>query len=59
MVQFKLFDKWDTSKIVVEDHGLKAYISLNQILVPKSAGRNRQRFWKSKSNIVERLMNKL
>ena len=59
MVNFKLFNKWDTTKVVVDDPGLKAYVNLNQVLVPRSSGRNTARFWKSKNHIVERLMNKL
>ena len=60
MVKFKLFNRWDTSDILVVDPGLKAYVTLNPVLVPKSSGRNaKNRFWKSKDHIVERLMNKL
>ena len=60
MVKFKLFNKWDTSNVAVNDPGLKAYVSLDVVLVPKNCGRNVQnRFWKSKNHIVERLMNKL
>ncbi len=60
MVQLKLFNKWDSSKVVVEDAGLKKYVDVRPLLVPRSFGRNaKQRFGKSKSNIVERLMNKL
>ena len=60
MVDFKLFNKWDTSSIVVVDQGLRKYVSLVPILVPRSFGRNANaRFGKSKVHIVERLMNKL
>ena len=60
MVEFKLFGKWDTKNIVVNDPGLKAYVNLNGVLVPRSHGRySNNRFWKNKANIVERLMNKL
>ena len=58
-MDFKLFDRWDT-KVQVNDPGLIRYITLNPILVPKTGGRYVQtRFWKSKNNIVERLINKL
>lgn len=58
-MEFKIFDKWDT-KIQVLDPGLKRYVNLNPILVPKTGGRYVQtRFWKNKNNIVERLINKL
>jgi len=60
MVQFKLFNKWDVTGVVVEDPGLKKYVDIRPMLVPRSYGRNaKQRFGKSKANIVERLMNKL
>ena len=60
MVNLKLFNKWDTSEVVVSDPGLKAYITLSSVLVPRSQGRHASnRFWKTKSNIVERLMNKI
>lgn len=60
MVKFKLFNKWDISTVEVTDPGLKAYVALDAVLVPKNCGRNVQnRFWKSKNHIVERLMNKL
>ena len=56
----KLFGLWDTSKVEVTDIGLKRYINLNPILVPKTGGRNvKIRFHKSKNPIVERLINKL
>ncbi|MBS3174744.1 30S ribosomal protein S7 [Candidatus Woesearchaeota archaeon] len=60
MVNFKLFNKWDISDIEVQDPGLKGYVSIYSVLVPRNAGRNaKNRFWKSKTHIVERLMNKL
>ena len=56
----KLFDRWDVSEVVVSDPGLREYINLDPVIVPCSFGRNAcNRFWKSKSNIVERLINKL
>ncbi len=59
MIPVKLFNKWDTN-IPVLDEGLKRYINLNPILVPKTGGGNaKQQFHKSKYNIVERLLNKL
>ena len=58
-MNFKIFNKWDTN-VEVKDPGLKRYINLNPILVPRTANRySKQKFWKSKLNIVERLMNKL
>lgn len=55
----KLFGMWDTT-IAVADLGLKPYINVNPVMVPKSAGRHRQRFHRATyTNIVERLINKL
>ena len=55
-----LFNKWDTSEIVVLDPGVKEYINLKPIFVPKTGGKNiKIKFHKSKNNIVERLANKL
>ncbi len=54
----KLFNKWDTTGIVVKDEGLKRYINLRPIILPKTQGRfQKVKFWKSKQHIVERLMN--
>lgn len=54
----KLFNRWDTSQIIVNDYGLKRYINLKPTIVPKSNGRYEHlKFWKSKAHIVERLMN--
>ncbi|MDD5254212.1 MAG: 30S ribosomal protein S7 [Candidatus Nanoarchaeia archaeon] len=56
----KLFDKWDTSNISVKDPGVRQYINVEPILVPKTCGRNSKvQFWKGKNHIVERLINKL
>lgn len=53
---FKIFDLWDVSEINVADPGLKRYINLDARLVLKSHGREREKFAKSKVNIVERLI---
>lgn len=59
-MEIKIFNKWSTKGIEVKDPGLKKYINLTSILVPKTYGRlSQQKFYKSKMNIVERLMNKL
>lgn len=56
----KLFNKWETGGIIVEDPGIKKYINIEPIIVPRSLGRNAiSRFHKNKNNIVERLMNKI
>ena len=56
----KLFNKYEVSQIKVNDPGLQGYINLKPLLVPKTTGRNaKNKFWRSKYNVVERLMNKL
>ena len=56
----KLFNRWDTSEIKVEDPGLIDYINLRSMLVPKTFGRNTQKqFKKTEMHIVERLINHL
>ena len=57
----KLFDKWDTSAIKIEDPGLVKYINIRPIIVPRTGGRqSKYRFYKSTAvNIVERLINRL
>jgi len=57
--QFKIFDLYDLSEIKVEDLGLKAVINLQPKLILRSQGRNVQKFGQTKTNIVERLMNRL
>ncbi|MEM5772655.1 MAG: 30S ribosomal protein S7 [Candidatus Aenigmatarchaeota archaeon] len=59
-METKLFGKWSFDGIEVKDLGLKKYINLQPVFVPRSDGRyTQQQFHKSKMNIVERLMNKL
>jgi len=57
--QFKIFDLYDISEIKVKDEGLKSAINLQPKLILKTQGRNFQKFGQVKTNIVERLMNKL
>ena len=60
MTIYKIYNRWDISNIEVKDPGLKRYINLSNIMVPRTGGKNvRVRFWKSKNNIIERFMNKL
>ena len=59
-MDIKFFNRWDTKGISVADFGLKDYINLESVFVPKTGGRNiKIRFHKSKNSIVERLINKL
>ncbi len=56
----KMFDKWPIDNISVEDEGLKEYINLNPVIVPKTGGKHAgQTFHKSKISIVERLINRV
>ncbi len=60
MIEVKAFNKWDTKGIEVEDEGLKAYITLQPKIIPKTGAKYAgQRFHKSNTFIVERLINKL
>lgn len=58
-MMFKIFDLYETDKIVVNDAGLKSVINLAPKLILKSYGRNLQKFGQTKINIVERLINKI
>jgi len=59
MTELKLFNRWSFN-VEVNDPGLKPYINLDPIVIPKTGGRYSQhKFYKSKMNIVERLVNKL
>lgn len=55
----KIFGLYDLSEVKVEDPGLKRYINLDARLIAKSHGRHREKFGKSKVNIIERLINVL
>ncbi|MDP3728697.1 MAG: 30S ribosomal protein S7 [bacterium] len=60
MSDIKIFNRWDISGIKVSDPGLQDYINLKPIMIPRTGGRNvGTQFWKTKYNIVERLINKL
>jgi len=60
MVELKLFNRWSFEGIEIKDVGLKPYINLKPVVIPKSGGRySQQKFYKSKMNIIERLLNKL
>ncbi len=59
-MNMKIFNKWDVSGIVVNDLGLRNYVTISPSLVPKSSGRmSKKQFYKSKMNIVERLITKM
>jgi small subunit ribosomal protein S7 len=56
---FKIFDLYDTEGIAVNDSGLKSVINLAPKLVLKSHGRNVSKMGQIKTNIVERLINRI
>lgn len=58
-LKFKIFDLYSTEEIEIRDLGLKNVINLQPKLILKSYGRNFQKFGQTKTNIVERLMNKI
>ncbi|MEM5879059.1 MAG: 30S ribosomal protein S7 [Candidatus Aenigmatarchaeota archaeon] len=60
MGEIKIFGKWSVEGIEVNDLGLKKYINLQPVVIPKTGGKyTQQQFHKSKMNIVERLVGKL
>ncbi len=50
---FKLFGLWDVSDIKIVDPGMKRYFNLEPKLMVKSHGRVREKFGKSKINLLE------
>ncbi len=58
MGKIKLFGKYDAPE--VKDPGLKPYINLEPVLIPKSSGRHTgKQFHKEKIHVVERLITRL
>jgi len=55
-----LFNKWDFSTVEVRDPGLKKYVGLRPVVVPKTCGRyGTVSIHKAKMNIIERFITKL
>ncbi|MBR9703338.1 30S ribosomal protein S7 [Candidatus Woesearchaeota archaeon] len=55
-----IFNRWSCDDIEVKDLGLKKYLSVKPVIVPKTGARYAgNRFHKSKINIVERLINRV
>ncbi len=50
---FKLFGLYDVSEVKITDPGMKRYINLNPKLVVKSHGRIREKYSKSRINLLE------
>ena len=60
MSDIKMFNKWSFDGVIVSDPGLKPYINLKPIIIPKTGGKySQKKFHKSKMSIVERFANKL
>lgn len=60
MTKILLFNKWELGDVTVGDAGLKNYINLTPLVVPRTGGKYATTpFHKSKINIVERFTNKL
>ena len=58
--ELKAFNEWPVTGIKVEDPGLERYVALRPVIVPKTGARYAgSRFHKSKTFIVERLINKV
>ena len=58
--EIKIFNKYPTTGIEINDQGIKEYVSLKPIIVPKTGARYAgNRFHKSRISIVERLINKV
>jgi len=56
----KMFNRWTTTGIQIEDPGLKNVINIEPRIVPRTGGRNaNRRFYKSRTNVIERLMNRI
>lgn len=59
-VKMLLFNRWDTTEVTVNDPGLKRYVNLTPIVVPRTGGKyGTEPIMKQKMSIVERFMNKL
>ena len=59
-MELKLFNRWSLEGIKVEDMGLSSYVNLSPRIVPKTGARYAgSRFHKSRTFIVERLINKM
>lgn len=59
-VDIKLFNKWSFAGVEVQDLGLKPYMNLKPIVVPKTNGYyHNTAFYKTKINVVERFINHL
>ncbi len=55
-----LYNRWDASAVVVSDLGLRRYLNIRPIIVPRSAGRfGTHSLTRNQMHIAERLINKI
>lgn len=60
MSEIKVFNRWGIEGVKVDDHGLQQYVTLQPRIVPKTGAKYAgSRFHKSRTFIVERLINKI
>lgn len=60
VAEIKLFNKWSFAEVIVTDLGIKPYINIDPIIVPRTNGYyHNTPFYKTKVNIVERIMNRI
>ena len=60
MESLLLFEKWDSSGVVVADMGLQRYLKISPSIIPNTFGKKaNKRFGKEESHVVERLANKI
>ena len=60
MPEIKAFNRWSMEGIKVDDMGLQPYITLQPRIVPKTGAKYAgNKFYKSRTFIVERLINKI
>ena len=55
----KIFGIYSTEGVKVEDPGLKRYLNLDEKLILRTCGREKERFEKGKVNIIERFANRI
>ena len=60
MTEIKIFNKWDIKGIEISDPGLKRYVNLKPIIIPRNFGRHaKHQYHKSQVSIIERFMTHL
>jgi len=56
---FKIFDLYDVAEVQIKDLALKPYINFTPKILLKSHGRQKEKQYTAKVNIIERLANRL